>query len=74
MNVLNKKFLHTNPMKKKFRNRKLINEKLCMQENLSLFLCEFWQVFKNLTYKTAKLCNWELHICETPYINIQGQL
>ena len=73
LNVLNKKFLHAIPMKTNFGNRKLFTQKLYMQENLSLFLCKFWQDFKNPTYKTAKVCNWELPICETPYINIQGQ-
>ena len=74
LNVLNKKFLHTIPMKTNFGNRKLFTQKLYMQDNLSLLLCKFWQDFKNLTYKTVKLCNWEISICETPYINIQGQV
>ena len=74
LNILNKKCLHTNPMKTNFGNRKLFTQKLYTQENLSFFLCEFWHDFKNLTYKTAKLCNWELPIFETPYINLKGQL
>jgi hypothetical protein len=71
---INKKILHSNPMNTNFWNRKLFIQELYMQENLSLFLYEFWQEFKNLTCYTAKLCNWELPICDTQYINIQGQL